>query len=289
MYREIIIETQIFDLDWNRHITSRAYENFAYAGRMDIFESLGFPIQKLVEEKYKIDTKDSTVRFLAQQFAGVKLKIKTRAYQEENGLIHWNQLIVDMKDNSVCELRSNSYLKKESGEACFLANLQIDPNKENEKFRDKNLDYQKLEIQLNEKPTDMQPLVHSMNVLFSDLNIFWSLTNVAIWKFFEEGRFLFFKEVLGFGSDMDIDITTFFMSAKIQIYELPQAGSTIRIESWIDSVEKIRFYFRQDLRTIDGRLLASMRDEQLFVKLSSSRPCRVPEEFYEKTKEYRIV
>ncbi len=52
MYKEIILETQIFDLDWNRHVTSRTYENFAYAGRMDILDSLGFSIQILVEQKY---------------------------------------------------------------------------------------------------------------------------------------------------------------------------------------------------------------------------------------------
>lgn len=31
MYQEIVLETQTFDLDWNRHVTSRTYENFAGA------------------------------------------------------------------------------------------------------------------------------------------------------------------------------------------------------------------------------------------------------------------
>ncbi|WCL47597.1 acyl-CoA thioesterase [Leptospira sp. GIMC2001] len=295
MYKEIFIETQVFDLDYNRHVTSRTYENFAYAGRMDLLDSIGLSIHELLKLKYKVIANETTVRFLNQQFAGSKLKVRTSAYQDSSGLIHWNHLIEDKDGKAVCDLKSNSYLMDNKNQPLQVKSLRIDPNNLIDESAGKKieidpsqLEYHTLNIQMNTRPEQLTPLTHSIKVPFNDLNIFWTLSSVAVWKFFEEGRFLFFKEVFGIGADMEIDVTTFFMNANIQIFELPEPGTIITMESWIDSIEKIRFYFRQDIRDANGKLLASMRDEQLFVKLSASKPCRVPQEFYDKTKKYRL-
>jgi acyl-CoA thioesterase FadM len=69
------------------------------------------------------------------------------------------------------------------------------------------------------------------------------------------------------------------MGGDIEILELPEPGSHIVLHTWIDEVQKIRFFFRQDIVTQDGRVLAKMRDEQLFVSLSNSRPKKAPPQF----------
>lgn len=76
------------------------------------------------------------------------------------------------------------------------------------------------------------------------------------------------------------------MGGEIEILTLPEPGSNVQLLSWIDVVDKIRFYFRQDVLDHSGNLLARMVDEQVFVALSTSRPRRAPVEFLERTSRF---
>jgi len=67
---------------------------------------------------------------------------------------------------------------------------------------------------------------------------------------------------------------------------MPNGGEKVKIVTWIESVEKIRFYLRQDIISETGEIIASMRDEQLFVSLSTSRPKKAPLEFVENIKDF---
>lgn len=76
------------------------------------------------------------------------------------------------------------------------------------------------------------------------------------------------------------------MGGEIVIHKQPEPGTHVKILSWIESFEKIRFYFRQDIVDLNGNLLASMKDEQLFVSLSNSRPRRAPAAFFDKIERF---
>ncbi len=76
------------------------------------------------------------------------------------------------------------------------------------------------------------------------------------------------------------------MGGKIHFNRLPLAGEKTKLYTWVESVEKIRFYIRQDLIGEKGDMIASMRDEQLFVSISASRPRKAPADFLEIVKDY---
>ncbi|HMV77207.1 MAG TPA: acyl-[acyl-carrier-protein] thioesterase, partial [Leptospiraceae bacterium] len=63
--KSVSIETRVFDLDWNRHVTSRTYERFSLEGRHSILADLGYPIQKCIQENLILIPKFTEVRFLA--------------------------------------------------------------------------------------------------------------------------------------------------------------------------------------------------------------------------------
>jgi F0F1-type ATP synthase delta subunit len=47
-----IIKTQYFDLDWNRHVTSRTYEKMAYSARMEILNEIREVYKDIIINKY---------------------------------------------------------------------------------------------------------------------------------------------------------------------------------------------------------------------------------------------
>ncbi len=71
MINSISIRTNFFDLDWNRHVTSRTYERFSQEGRYRILAENGYSIQKCMEESLVLIPESTQVRFLTQQFSGM--------------------------------------------------------------------------------------------------------------------------------------------------------------------------------------------------------------------------
>lgn len=289
MKREIILETKTWDLDWNRHVTSRTYEKFGYEGRLACLDELGFPILEIIHNKQSIHPIDTQVRFLAQQFPGSQLIVDTELFQTKDGKIHSHQMILNPERKPVCDLKTSFLLLNESKKPITISKLSLPASSGTNANTDSDKNALSIRVDLKSLPEGVRPLKHDLQIKYSDMNSFWTVTNESIWKYFEEGRFLFFKEIVGFDSVHETDTTTFFMGGDIHIQELPEPGTTIHIVSWIESVEKIRFYFRQDLVDSDGKVLASMKDEQLFIKLSKSRPCKVPEDFLKIIQEKRLM
>jgi len=267
--------TQYFDLDWNRHVTSRTYERFAYSSRIDILNEIGYPIHKILEQGFKWISKASKVRFLSQQFAGAHLTVITETYRDKLGNLHFIQKIQDENSKPVCNLQNISILVDAEGKVIHLLDI---PEHQEESHP--------VHIHLNDRQMEWNCLQHKIYIPFSDMTCFWNLSTEAIWKIFEEGRFLFFKEVVDLNFIHQTDTTTFFMGGEIEILTLPEPGSNVQLLSWIDVVDKIRFYFRQDVLDHSGNLLARMVDEQVFVALSTSRPRRAPVEFLERTSRF---
>jgi acyl-CoA thioesterase FadM len=267
------IQTQFYDLDWNRHVTSRTYEKMAYAARMEILKDLGYPISEMLQKQWKWVSQGSHVRFHSQQYENKDLLIETELVKDSHGSLHFHQKLYDIDKKPVCTIGNQSILLDESKNP-----IQMDAVEE---------DLTRIfSWKLNERLPSWNTLQHSLYIPFGDMNCFWNLPTDSVWKIFEEGRFLFFKELVDLTMVTEFDTSTFFMGGDIEIIELPEPGSTIRLHSWIDEIQKIRFYFRQDIVSQEGKLLAKMRDEQLFVSLSSSRPKKAPPEFLQAVGNY---
>ncbi len=267
------IQTQYYDLDWNRHVTSRTYEKMAYAARMEILKELGYPISEMLQKQWKWVSQGSHVRFHSQQYENKDLLIETELVKDSHGSLHFHQKLYDIDKKPVCTIGNQSVLLDESKNP-----IQIDAVEE---------DLTRIfSWKLNERLPGWNTLQHSLYIPFGDMNCFWNLPTDSVWKIFEEGRFLFFKELVDLTMVTESGTSTFFMGGDIEIIELPEPGSTIRLHSWIDEIQKIRFYFRQDIVSQEGKLLAKMRDEQLFVSLSSSKPKKAPPEFLQAVGSY---
>ncbi|TGN20205.1 acyl-[acyl-carrier-protein] thioesterase [Leptospira idonii] len=270
--KTVRLRTHTFDLDWNRHVTSRTYEKFGYDARFSVLEDLGYSVSHCLENEIHYVSHSTFVRFLGQQFANSDIDVITELSQDEKGLLYWKQNLIDANGKPACELLTTSYLE--------------DKNKNKLKLDAPGLKEEWKESKIHDRNKDQFTLQHSLNIPFSDMNCFWNLPSDSIWKIFEEGRFLFFKEIVDLSLIRETDTTTFFMGGEIQIKELPAPGSQIILHSWIESFEKIRFYFRQDITDKEGNVLVSMRDEQLFVALSASRPKKAPPEFITKVEKF---
>ncbi|TGL52987.1 acyl-[acyl-carrier-protein] thioesterase [Leptospira kemamanensis] len=267
------LTTRHFDLDWNRHVTSRTYEKFAYDARCEVLRELGFPMERMLNEGISLSPNQSYVRFLNQQFTNSDITVETQVFQMSNSSLFWKQTLFGQDGKKACEMESISTLiqKEKIVPLTSLPNLQ-----------EMNLH----QLTIRPMPVHQNKIEHDYYIPYSEMNCFWILPADAIWKIFEEGRFLFFKEIVDFQLIKETDSTTFFMGGEIKIYHQPNPGSNVKLYSWIESFEKIRFYFRQDIIDANGTLIASMKDEQLFVSLFNSRPKRAPAAFFEKIERF---
>lgn len=266
------LSTRHFDLDWNRHVTSRTYEKFGYDARCEVLKEYGYPIEQMLNENIRYVSGSTYVRFLNQQFVNAEMTVESQVYKLEDGTLLWKQSVLGPDGKKACELETNSRLVQDG------KNIQID--------NIPKINVPSYVFTIHPKPSTQNTVEHDYYIPFSDMNCFWNLPSDSIWKIFEEGRFLFFKEIVDLNLIKETDSTTFFMGGEILIHKQPEPGSHVRILSWIESFEKIRFYFRQDIVDLQGNLLVSMKDEQLFVSLSSSRPRRAPAAFFDKIERF---
>ncbi|PJZ80955.1 thioesterase family protein [Leptospira meyeri] len=266
------LSTRHFDLDWNRHVTSRTYEKFGYDARCEVLKEHGYSVELLLNENISYVPGSTYVRFLNQQFVNAEMAVESQVYKLDDGTLFWKQSVLGPDGKKACELETTSRLVQNG------KNIQI---------RDiPKINVPSYEFTIHPKPIAQNCVEHDYYIPFSDMNCFWNLPSDSIWKIFEEGRFLFFKEIVDLNLIKETDSTTFFMGGEIIIHRQPEPGSHVRILSWIERFEKIRFYFRQDIVDLQGNLLVSMKDEQLFVSLSSSRPRRAPAAFFDKIERF---
>ncbi len=273
LQKTISLHTHFYDLDWNRHVTSRTYERFSYDGRFSLLEELGYGVHTCLEKGIQFVSGATFVRFLSQQFAGALLDIITDLQRDTEGQLYFHHTIQDQTGKKACEMFASAYLKNPDGTKLILDSVPVRQEPWNQST-------------LRKRQNEQVCIEHTLSIPFSDMSCFWNLPSESVWKVFEEGRFLFFKEIVDLNLIKETDSTTFFMGGEIQIYSLPEPGTKIKLLSWIDSFEKIRFYFRQDIVDETGNLLASMRDEQLFVALSTSRPRKAPQEFFARVERF---
>ena len=266
---EIELITRMSDLDTQRHVTSRTYENFCWEGRQRILAEQGYDTAKLLEQQIRLRPLENYVRFINEQQAGAVLRVITRTYPEADGIIYFDQEIQEKATNKpVCRIAVKSRLENADGP------LNIFPD--NSEFAEKELleDYPEF---AGECKRVTSPYVMS----FSERTIFYDYPISAYWRIFEEGRW-HFSQHIGLTEEKirAIDTITFFMGGNFKFYESPVPGKEYEIHSWAEKIDKIRFYMRQDL-TEKGKTkpLMSIREEQLIVSLSRARPKKASPEF----------
>jgi acyl-CoA thioesterase FadM len=260
---KISLVTRVADLDTQRHTTSRTYESFCLEGRHALLAEKGFPIREMVEKGIGLFPTHQYVKFMYQQEAGARLLVDTAAYPGESGAILWDQRVRQEDGKDVCHIQTRTLTQGQG--------LLGDEKEEH----DVEIYFHDLEAfsgECNVIESDYTPL-------YCERDIFGSYGPAQMWKVFEEGRWLFSYRVgLTLERFVAMDTTSFYMGGVFNFQRPMRPGSKLKIRTWIESIEKIRFYFRQDVLDEDG-IVMSLRDEQLIVSVSAARPRKPPKEF----------
>lgn len=88
------LSTRHFDLDWNRHVTSRTYEKFGYDARCEVLKEYGYPIEQMLNENISYVPGSTYVRFLNQQFVNAEMTVESHVYKLEDGTLLWKQSVL---------------------------------------------------------------------------------------------------------------------------------------------------------------------------------------------------
>lgn len=282
MTDEYLAVTRFADLDTQRHVTSRTYEQFALEGRYRVLNKLGYSQERIQNENIYLEAISGYSKFYRQQFPGAQLKVQTFVAKFNpypsvaslplprggagGGVLHWDQKILDQAGELVCHLQLKTRTTKGG------APLELEGIAAAENFGILYSDLPPWSGQ-NERVVSLYTMPYSDRDFAGRYNV------AAIWRIFEEGRWLFAEKTgLTYERIVEMDTTSFYMGSICNYFAEVPAGRTLQIMTWIERVEKIRYYFRQDVMH-NGRTLLSMRDEQLIVSLSKARPQRASEKF----------
>lgn len=270
------------DLDTQRHVTSRTFESFCMESRFELlfqeghFEGADLNLQTLIDNKILLQPQINFVKFYKEQQPGAELRITTEAYSMQDGCIYWYHEVLSKKDEVACviALKTQSMIRGKTNQPVQL--LEDEPIDDAffhglVKVKKYNINLQTPIKQFN---NSCKQTPGTFQFLYSDRTPFFDYPMTAIWRVFEEGRWQF-GEAMGFTQEriLELDTITFFTGATIQIHAIPEAGKLLQVLAWVEKIEKIRLFLRQDLvDPEDGRVYMSMREEQLIVSLAKRRP-----------------
>jgi acyl-CoA thioesterase FadM len=110
------------------------------------------------------------------------------------------------------------------------------------------------------------------------MDVFGKLPLAAYWRIFEEGRHMFGEQLgLTLQKLVQLDTHIFWIAGTYHAYRPIHAGQQVIIHTWLERVDRIRAYFRQEIRSAAaGDLLGASREQHLIVSLSASRPKTAP-------------
>ena len=257
--------TRFADLDTQRHVTSRTYEQFALEGRYQVLAKLGYNQERIQNEQIYLEAVRGYSKFHRQQFPGVQLKVETfvtvPARHSHEGFLHWDQKIRDAAGELVCHLQLETRTTR-AGEPMVLEGIETAEN------------FEILYADLAPWSGNNERVVNHYTMPYSERDFAGRYNVASYWKIFEEGRWMFAEKTgLTYERIVEMDTTSFYMGSICNFFAEIPAGRTLQIMTWIERVDKIRYYFRQDVLH-NGKLLLAMRDEQLIVSLSKARPQR---------------
>ncbi len=284
-----IVPTRLADLDTQRHVTSRTYEMAAWQGRYQLLLNNGFTLQQMYDDQTVITPVSNYCKFYREQQPPAQLNVHTRAYIGKNDQVYWLQEIYNNEklDDLACRVITMTKAKKAKKKFKLF---EQEPDFESPKA---------IEIKgagdmatLLKKPKafngSCKRVVSDYNMLFSERGPFFTYAPGTIWRIFEEGRWAF-GTAIGFGLKQiqQLDTTTFFTGATYHFAKIPEAGSQLKVYTWVEKVDKIRCFLRQDVTMKnDSKVLMSIREEQLIVSPSKRRPKKAPKEWMKLTGAY---
>jgi len=274
---EVRLITRIADLDSQRHVTSRTYESFCLESRYQLINSRGFNIAGLLENNIQIIPKLSFARFKSQQYNGAELQVKTEAYPMKDGTIFWDHDVLQSDGIDVCKIQLVTQATKEGQYFNLLSNEDVFEMPTQNKF---------LEIMpFSDKCKRVQSEVISS---YSDRNITGDYWTSALWKIFEDTRWMFVEKLdLTYEKFVEFDTILFFMGGNFIFHKQPKPGRKLIVYTWMEKFEKIRWYMRQEV--VDPQtdeILLSAREEHLVVSLSKGRPRKAPQGYIDLVKDY---
>ncbi|HRP69685.1 MAG TPA: hypothetical protein PLY93_09155 [Turneriella sp.] len=257
--------TRFADLDTQRHVTSRTYESMALEGRYRILAQAGFPFEKIQSEQIYLRPVSNYAKFHRQQFPAVELNVVTEVNPTTQGTLHWNQKVFEMNGSLVCHLQQETQTIQ-NGKPLVIP-IESQPTEP--------VLYEKLPPWTGQ----CERIATYYTIPFAERDFAGKYNLASYWKIFEEGRWGFAEKTgLTYERIVELDTTSFYMGGIASFYTEIAAGRTIEILTWVERIDKIRYWFRQDL-VLEGQVLASMRDEQLIVSLSRARPQRATPKF----------
>ncbi|TGK17628.1 thioesterase family protein [Leptospira kmetyi] len=266
---EIQLVTRISDLDTQRHVTSRTYENFCLEGRFRALEKNGFSLREILSQGIAIHPLESQIRFLAQQMEGANLRTETKAFPLKDGKIFWDQKVLSDTGTPAAEIKTLTFSEK-GGSPIDL------------------LPFEKTEItgfdqfqQIPDFRGTCKTVDTEMITLYSERNIFGEYNPAYLWRIVEDSRWFFSTETgLTLDRFVEMDTTMFFMGGVFRFFHPVPSGRKIKVSTWIHSFEKIRSYMRHEVTDVEtGLRYFAVQDEQLVVSLTKARPKKAPEEF----------
>jgi acyl-CoA thioesterase FadM len=264
----IQLTTRTSDLDSLRHVNNRIYEQLCSEGRFRLLEEQGYPLEALLEKSYYLRPVASFVRFSHQQKSGATLDIQTEAFPLGDGMILWDHHISQPDGTPVCDLQARSQtLDRRRQSVELLPETGEDPP----------------EVLIEDVPDfsgNCSRISSSYSAIFTDMDAFGILPLAAYWRIFEEGRHMFGEQLdLTLERLIQFDTHIFWIAGTYQCYQPIKAGQPVSIYTWLERIDGIRAYFRQEIRTADGaNLLGASREVHLIVSLTRSRPKTLPPE-----------
>ena len=280
-YDEFEIAARMYDLDTQRHVTSRTYEAFCWEGRFRLLEKAGLGIASLLEDEVRFLPELSHCSFSREQMPGAPLKVRT-----------WMSLRKDRQDwvQDICEMDGKL--------ACRIATTtRTDPpgqDLQNAKWAQlSSSDAHDPEGFIGGLPGDFKApdnceTVHTrVRVGYSERTPFFDYGPATFWRIIEEGRWGF-SDAIGLDQKMimELDTVTFFTSGTFRIFRQPVAGELLTIHTWVDRLEKIRCFLRSDVVDQSCDSVFSNVEEQLIVSLSRRRPRRAGPDFVHLIEKY---
>ncbi len=264
----IAVTTRVSDLDSLRHVNNRVYEQLCAEGRYRLLEEQGYSIETLMGKTIALRPMASFVKFALQQKSGATLNVQTEAVPLGNGVIFWNQQIIQADGKAVCQVQAKTETLERLRKPVDILPVTDEPTPQ---------------IMIEDVPDfsgKCSRITSSHSAIYTDMDTFGNLPVAAYWRIFEEGRHLFGAQ-LGLTLEKLVQFNThlFWVAGTYQYYQPIQAGQQLIIHTWIERIVKIRAYIRQEIWSADGaNLLGASREEHLIVSLTEARPRELPPE-----------
>ncbi|MCB1172849.1 MAG: acyl-CoA thioesterase [Leptospiraceae bacterium] len=273
--------TRFSDLDTQLHVTSITYEELAAEARFACLAANGYDLQRILADELQFIPLHSAARFHRQQMPGSQLLIRTSLQITATQELLWHQELLDKDQNLACEIRSLEVARHHQGKEA----VTLWPNREaSATIPAETFFYE-----------PVPPFTHSCQQIERQFNTYPSLRNfnwvypaAQIWRFFEDGRWNMFHQLgIDFRFINQTDTTAFFMGCNFEIRSPVQPNEPLLQKLWIERIDKIRVYLRQEVfRPGQTQAILRSREFIVFVSVSKSRPRRPAAEWIQRMFDY---